>query len=207
MQITVLLYPDFETLDVFGPVEIFGKVPDWRIQYYSQKGGLICNHDNVNISTKNFASIPPSIDTLFIPGVPGTRSLILHTDFIQQLKSLAQKSQYVLTVCTGSALLAKTGLLDGRQATSNKRVFDWVKTSSAKTEWIEKARWITDGKYYTPSGISAGIDMALAFVQNITDKNTAEQIATRIEYHWQHDSQQDAFCSNNKPNQKQPNNS
>lgn len=200
MQITILLYPDFETLDVFGPVEIFGKVPDWHIQYYSQNGGLICNQDNISISTENFASIPKNIDTLFIPGGPGTRILIQQTDFIQQLKSLAQKSKYVLTVCTGSALLAKTELLDGRQATSNKRVFDWVKTSSAKTKWIEKARWITDGKYYTSSGISAGMDMALAFVQNRTDKNTAEKIATRIEYHWQQDSQQDAFCSNNQPN-------
>lgn len=146
------------------------------------------------IATESFTAIPANIDTLFIPGGQGARILIQHTDFINQLKLLAQKSQYVLTVCTGSALLAKTGLLNGRRATSNKRAFDWVKTSSSQTHWVEKARWITDGKYYTSSGISAGMDMALAFVQDRVDKNTAQQIATRIEYHWQQDSQQDEFC-------------
>jgi transcriptional regulator GlxA family with amidase domain len=195
MQIIILLYPNFETLDVFGPVEIFGKVPDWNMQFYSLNGGTISNQDGVCIATESLTAIPHNIDTLFIPGGQGARTLIQHTDFINQLKLLAQKSQYVLTVCTGSALLATTGLLNGRRATSNKRAFDWVKTSSSQTHWVEKARWITDGKYYTSSGISAGMDMALAFVQDRLDKNTAQQIATRIEYHWQQDSKQDKFCS------------
>lgn len=195
MHISIILYPDFETLDVFGPVEIFGKVPDWKMQFYSRDGGLISNRDGVQIATESFNTMPQSeIDTLFIPGGTGARTLILEADYINQLKQLAQKSRYVLTVCTGSALLAKSGLLDGKRATSNKLSFEWVKTSSLQTQWIEKARWVTDGKYYTSSGISAGIDMALAFVQDRAGEAVARQIATRIEYRWQQDSQQDEFC-------------
>ena len=195
MHISIILYPDFETLDVFGPVEIFGKVPDWKMQFYSRDGGLISNRDGVQIATKSFNTMPQSeIDTLFIPGGTGARTLILEADYINQLKQLAQKSRYVLTVCTGSALLAKSGLLDGKRATSNKLSFEWVKTSSLQTQWIEKARWVTDGKYYTSSGISAGMDMALAFVQDRAGETVARQIATRIEYRWQQDSQQDEFC-------------
>lgn len=195
MHISIILYPDFETLDVFGPVEIFGKVPDWKMQFYSRDGGLISNRDGVQIATESFNTMPQSeIDTLFIPGGTGARTLILEVDYINQLKQLAQKSRYVLTVCTGSALLAKSGLLDGKRATSNKLSFEWVKTSSLRTQWIEKARWVTDGKYYTSSGISAGMDMALAFVQDRAGEAVARQIATRIEYRWQQDSQQDEFC-------------
>lgn len=195
MHISIILYPDFETLDVFGPVEIFGKVPDWKMQFYSRDGGLISNRDGVQIATESFNTMPQSeIDTLFIPGGTGARTLILESDYINQLKQLAQKSRYVLTVCTGSALLAKSGLLDGKRATSNKLSFEWVKTSSLRTQWIEKARWVTDGKYYTSSGISAGMDMALAFVQDRAGETVARQIATRIEYRWQQDSQQDEFC-------------
>ncbi|MBI0130455.1 MULTISPECIES: DJ-1/PfpI family protein [Snodgrassella] len=195
MHISIILYPDFETLDVFGPVEIFGKVPDWKMQFYSRDGGLISNRDGVQIATESFNTMPQSeIDTLFIPGGTGARTLILEADYINQLKQLAQKSRYVLTVCTGSALLAKSGLLDGKRATSNKLSFEWVKTSSLQTQWIEKARWVTDGKYYTSSGISAGMDMALAFVQDRAGETVARQIATRIEYRWQQDSQQDEFC-------------
>lgn len=195
MHISIILYPDFETLDVFGPVEIFGKVPDWKMQFYSRDGGLISNRDGVQIATESFNTMPQSeIDTLFIPGGTGARTLILEANYINQLKQLAQKSRYVLTVCTGSALLAKSGLLDGKRATSNKLSFEWVKTSSLQTQWIEKARWVTDGKYYTSSGISAGMDMALAFVQDRAGETVARQIATRIEYRWQQDSQQDEFC-------------
>lgn len=195
MQISIILYPDFETLDVFGPVEIFGKVPDWKMQFYSRDGGLISNRNGVQIATESFNTMPQSeIDTLFIPGGTGARTLILESDYINQLKQLAQKSRYVLTVCTGSALLAKSGLLDGKRATSNKLSFEWVKTSSLQTQWIEKARWVADGKYYTSSGISAGMDMALAFVQDRAGETVARQIATRIEYRWQQDSQQDEFC-------------
>lgn len=192
MNINVILFTDFETLDVFGPVEVFGKVENYTIGYYSQQGGIVSNKDGLRIKTQKINDIKIS-DVLFIPGGLGTRKEVENTSLIDQIKQLAEKSRYVLTVCTGSALLARTGLLDGKKATSNKRAFDWVKSNSDRVNWIQQARWIVDGKYYTSSGVSAGIDMTLGFVSDLLGKNTAEVIAFRIEYSWQSDKQHDDF--------------
>lgn len=192
MNINVILFPDFETLDVFGPVEIFGKVEKCTIKYYSQLGGIISNKDGLRIETQPIDNIEIN-DVLFIPGGSGTRKDVENIEFLHQIRNLAENSQYILTVCTGSALLARTGLLDGKKATSNKRAFDWVKSNSDKVKWIQQARWVVDGKYYTSSGVSAGIDMALGFVSDLLGKNTAEEIAFRIEYNWQSDRHHDDF--------------
>ncbi|PXV58380.1 DJ-1/PfpI family protein [Dysgonomonas alginatilytica] len=192
MNINVILFPDFETLDVFGPVEVFGKVEKSTINYYSQQGGIISNKDGIRIETQKTDNIKIN-DVLFIPGGGGIRKEVGNIEFLNKIKSLAEKSRYILTVCTGSALLARTGLLDGKKATSNKRAFDWVKSNSDKVNWIQQARWVIDGKYYTSSGVSAGIDMALGFVSDCLGDEVAEQIAFRVEYNWQRDKLRDDF--------------
>jgi putative intracellular protease/amidase len=67
---------------------------------------------------------------------------------IDKIKQISTFSPFVLTVCTGSALLAKTGLLDGKKATSNKKAFAWVMKNGANVKWNKKARWTVDGKYW-----------------------------------------------------------
>lgn len=195
MNICIILFDKFETLDVFGPVEILGKLDDSIIKYYSLNGGLIRNNDRISIETERIAAIDYPIDILIVPGGEGTRSEINNIDLIDALNRLATRSRYVLSICTGSALLAKAGLLDGRRATSNKRALDWVITSSDKVDWVKKARWVADGNYYTSSGVSAGMDMTLGFINDIKGMETAEKIAFRIEYKWQKESYPDNFCN------------
>src|SRR5438445_6975443 len=91
-------------------------------------------------------------DVLLIPGGIGTRNEMANPQFIAGLKRLAEASRIVTTVCTGSLLLARTGLLDGRKSTSNKRVFQLVKGYEQKEECIAKALWMKEGMYYTSSG-------------------------------------------------------
>ena len=119
---------------------------------------------------------------MLLPGGRGTRALVNDDDFLRSLRNLAENTQYCLSVCTGSALLAKAGLLDGKKATSNKKVFDWVASNSDKVFWQRKARWVTDGKFYTASGVSAGIDMALSFLADVYGKDIAKTVAKDIEY-------------------------
>ncbi|MDR2955812.1 MAG: DJ-1/PfpI family protein [Prevotella sp.] len=194
--INIVLFPYFETLDVFGPVEVFGKADGFFLEYFSLAGGIISNNDNIKIETKplNTLNIKAS-DILFVPGGMGTRKEIDNQVFISKLKELAESCRYVLTVCTGSALLAKTGLLDHKNATSNKRAFEWVKESRKEVEWIREARWVNDGKFYTSSGVSAGIDMALGFISDMKGIDEARRIAYRIEYEWQEDNTKDKFCN------------
>ena len=68
-------------------------------------------------------------------------------------------------MCTGSALLAKAGLLDGIRATTNKRAFAWARSQSDKVIWEKEARWVEDDKFFASSGVSAGMDMSLAVIR------------------------------------------
>lgn len=196
MNVGVVLFHDFETLDVFGPVEILGRLTDhYSIQFYSLAGGLVRNQHGVVMQTELLSSIQNGTGIFIIPGGYGTRVEVNNALLIDALRATAAESAYVLTVCTGTALLAKTGLLDGRRATSNKRAFDWVVTNSNKVNWIRRARWVVDGKYYTSSGVSAGMDMTLGLLSDLHGNDFAKDVAHQIEYNWQEDKDEDNFCS------------
>lgn len=192
MDVNVLLFPDFETLDAFGPVEVLGRIEQYKLRYISVSGGTIVSRQGVRILTEgiNEANL---YGILLIPGGRGTRSLVYDIEFIKKLSDMVIKSKYCLTVCTGSALLAKTGLLNNKEATSNKQAFDWVKSINANVLWTEKARWVVNGKIYTSSGVSAGIDMALGFIAERFSMTEAQKIAEDIEYIWNSDPYNDPF--------------
>ena len=195
MTVAILLFNNFETLDVFGPAEIFGILKeDYQVSFYSQSGGLVSNAHGVTILTKELTEIQNGVDVLLIPGGYGTRPEVNNALLIDLIREISNASKYVLTVCTGTALLARTGLLDGKKATSNKRAFDWVMTQGPEVHWIRKARWVVDGKYYTSSGVSAGMDMTLGFLQDIHGEAYALEVASKIEYTWHRDKDEDSFC-------------
>lgn len=193
-QVGVLLFEEFETLDVFGPVEIFGVTKgEYSISFYSELGGLIKNSHGVAVDSLPLAAIAAGVDIFLIPGGYGTRREVLREEFVAAIRQIADKSPYVLTVCTGSALLARTGLLDGRRATSNRRAFEWVKSTGSKVNWDEKARWVVDDKYYTSAGVSAGMDMVLGFLSDRHGTPYAESLAVHIEYNWNRDRGNNAY--------------
>ena len=131
---------------------------------------------------------------VLVPGGMGTRKLADDETFLGQLRSLCEKSEFVLSVCTGSALLAKAGVLEDRKATSNKMAWDWVIRQSRRVDWVRKARWVVDGKFYTSSGVTAGIDMALGFVSDRSGQDYAQEIASGLEYLWNSDRDTDPFA-------------
>ena len=194
MKFNVILFNGFETLDVFGPVEVIGKLDShYQIDFYSQSGGPIRSSQNVRVESKGIDEIA-EIDTILITGGMGTRTEVTNQIFIDQISRLAVNAEYVLTVCTGTALLARTGLIKGKKATSNKIAFEWVREQDKEVKWVRKARWINDGKFYSSSGVSAGIDMALGFVSDRYGIDVAEKIARGIEYIWNKDKENDPFC-------------
>ena len=194
-EVAFLLFDDYETLDVFGPAEIFGRLVDmYSLKFYSQEGGLVSNRHGVPIMTEKLDDqVDPHI--LLIPGGLGTRREVNNESLIKSLRELSLSSEYVLTVCTGSALLAKSGLLDGRQATSNKRAFTWASSQGENVNWDKRARWKIDGKYYTSSGVSAGMDMALGFLSDRHGVAFARKVAKEIEYNWIENKNDDTFIA------------
>lgn len=140
------------------------------------------------VPTHTFHNAPP-LDVLIVPGGLGTRSPDLGTTrtFI---KDTFPTLQYILTVCTGSALVAPTGVLDGRNATSNKASWVWATSQGPNVNWIPKARWTQDGNIWTSSGVAAGIDATYAFVEAIYGLAAVDKILAGVEYdrhtdsHW-----------------------
>lgn len=193
MNVNIFLFPDFETLDAFGPVEVLGRIEEYRLHYVSVNGGLVTSKQGIPVLTEKIADTDPS-GILLIPGGMGTRPLLHNADFLEELAGMAKPSAYCLTVCTGSALLAQAGLLDGKKATTNKMAFETVRSLNQNVIWLGRARWVVDGKYYTSSGISAGIDMALGFAADRFGREKANKIAQHIEYIWNADQENDPFA-------------
>ncbi len=198
----VVLFEGFEVLDVFGPIEAFGILATQgkcRVLTVAERAGAVTSAQGTKaiadfgFTESGFNDCPP-IDILLVPGGIGTRREVSNHTMLEWLIAHAQKAEIVASVCTGAALLAKAGLLDGLRATSNKRAFKWVIAQGPKVKWVHEARWVEDGKFATSSGVSAGIDMALAIIARITDLETAKQIAIQMEYEWHQDPGWDPFA-------------
>ena len=192
MEVNVLLFDKFETLDAFGPVEILSQIKDFKINYISKDGAVVHSYQGFKVITEDVKSIDKN-GILVIPGGIGVRDLVNDTDFLNMLKHLAEESRFCLSICTGSALLAKCGVLNNIKATSNKKALEWVKQTNENVIWIDKSRWVVDGKFYTSSGVSAGMDMALGFVSDQFGKDKAYEISEFIEYIWNEDKSKDTF--------------
>lgn len=192
--ISVILFEGFEPLDVFGPVEVLGDLEDCRLAYYSFSGGPVGCRQGVTVNTRPLAEIPDG-GILLIPGGMGTRPLSTDAAWLALLSRLVARARCVLSVCTGSVLLAAAGALEGRRATSNKRSWQWVTTFGGSVLWVPRARWVHDGKFCTASGVAAGIDMALDFVRRTYGNDKAKTIAERMEYVGSTDADDDPFAT------------
>ena len=196
-----LMYPGFEMLDMFGPLEMFSVLGTEKAEI------LMLAEQDLPVATAmgealeagprvapdcTFEQAPP-VDILLVPGGFGTMPQLENPAIIEFLQQRAGTARFVCSVCTGSLLLAKAGLLDGRRATTNKQFFALTGMTPSDTEWVEKARWVEDGKFFTSSGVSAGMDMALALISKLWDEDAAETAAASAEYSWHRDADSDPF--------------
>lgn len=201
--IGAILYPGFEMLDLFGPLEMFSVLGEEQLKIITvaEQAGPVPAAVGVSgpvgpqvVAQYGFDSAPV-LDLLLLPGGGGTRQELDNPAMLEFLQQRAQEAQLVASVCTGSALLAKAGLLDGRRATSNKQVFALATQQSDRVEWVERARWVEDGPYFTSSGVSAGMDMALAIIEQRWGVNAAAQVESFTEYRREKDADNDPFAA------------
>jgi transcriptional regulator GlxA family with amidase domain len=191
----VLLYPRFELLDVCGPVEMFGNLGGRvEVVMVAEKAGAVASAQGPRLQADYSLDDCPPLELLMVPGGFGTINELRNEALLQWLRVRGAKAEIVISVCSGSALLAKAGLLDGHRATSNKQWFQLAVGNGPKVEWIKEARWVDDGDRVTSSGVSAGIDMALAVIERLYGAEAAEKIAIGTEYQWHRDPTQDPFA-------------
>ena len=191
-----VLYDQFELLDLYGPLEMFGSLgPELRIVTVAERTGPVASAQGPEtVAHFDFAGAP-ALDLLLLPGGIGTLAQLGNAALHEFLRERSRSAEATLSVCSGSAILAKAGLLDGRRATSNKQFFSLATSQSEKVDWVEQARWVEDGPFVTSSGVSAGIDMALAVIAKLYGRERAEQIANLTEYEWQRDPTRDPFVA------------
>lgn len=191
-----VLFPGFELLDIFGPLELFGLLRDRvQITMIGEHTGPVASAQGPRAVIDHAFEAIPAVDVLLIPGGIGARAQVENPAFLGQLRRLHASAEYTASICTGSALLARAGILDGRQATTNKLAFDFPVSQGPQVDWQRRARWVADGNIFTASGVSAGMDMALALIERIWDRPTAEFAATQAEYIWNEDPNHDPFAA------------
>ncbi|OHE97899.1 DJ-1/PfpI family protein [Colletotrichum orchidophilum] len=206
----VVVFPAFQSLDVFGPLDALNLLArSYNMNLYTiaetldpvstkvidknkPSGAATSDFSQSILPTHTFQTAPP-LDVLIVPGGQGTRNPGISTaiDFV---KERFDSLQYLLTVCTGAGVAARAGVLDGRRATTNKLSWDQTVALRPQVAWVHKARWVQDGNVWTSSGISAGIDLAFAWIGAVYGKDVAKNIANRMEYTPVEDSSWDPFA-------------
>lgn len=192
--IAIVLYDKFEALDVYGPVQMWGRLPDHKVVFVAEEAGPVRSSQGPEaLATYSFKDAP-QFDIVMVPGGSGSRQEVDNPRILEFIRKQDKGSDLTISVCTGAALLAKAGLLDTRKATTNKLAWKWATSQSDRVSWVGHARWVEDGKYITSSGVSAGTDMALAVVEKLYGREAADRRARGAEYVWNDDPNNDPFA-------------
>jgi transcriptional regulator GlxA family with amidase domain len=173
---------------------MFGNVGrSLRIVMVAEEAGPVRSTQGIKlVADYGFHDCPP-LDLILVPGGSGTLNQLRNKALLDWVKERSTHAELVTSVCSGAAVLAKAGLLDGRPATTNKQYYTVCTSPGPKVKWIKEARWVDDGTIVTSSGVSAGMDMALAVIARLYGPGTAQKIADGTEYVWNKDPHIDPF--------------
>nr|WP_315175436.1 DJ-1/PfpI family protein [uncultured Flavobacterium sp.] len=177
----ILLYDGFTTLDAMGPYQVLSELMGTEVFFVGKHKGLIKNMNGVGIQVERDFKDTDSLDILVIPGgFKETVRLTTDTETLNWIKKIDKTTQFTTSVCTGAWVLGATGLLNGKNATSH-----WYKAEEVLNSYgahFQQKRWVRDGKYWTSAGVSAGMDMSLAIVQEIRGNEYLKLTMLDLEY-------------------------
>ncbi|WP_206503172.1 DJ-1/PfpI family protein [Streptomyces chrestomyceticus] len=180
MQIAILLYDRFTALDAVGPYDTLSRIPGAETVLVAERTGEHRNDTGTLALTADAAlSDVTAPDVLVVPGGPGQAALMDDGPLHDWIRAVDTRTTWTTSVCTGSLILAATGLLKGRRATSHWLALDQLPSHGAEPTG---ERVVFDGKYVTAAGVSSGIDMGLALAGRIAGDTRAQTIQLGIEY-------------------------
>ncbi|KAK3997163.1 class I glutamine amidotransferase-like protein, partial [Cladorrhinum sp. PSN332] len=184
----VLLFRAFELLDIYGPLDILQLLAHNRYltlsllardlkPVTSKPAGQTMNPYGSDFwpsiqPTHTFDDPPTNLEVLIVPGGPGARSKDLVPE-IQFIREVFPKLKYLITICTGAGIAAQSGVLDGYRVTTNKAAWWSVIEMGPNVNWTVPARWVDDGKVWSSSGVTAGMDLFYAFLKEKYPNGTA----------------------------------
>lgn len=189
------VFPGFETLDYFGPIEMLGGLSqEIEVITIAQTPDPVASVHGQRIVVDKVLAEADDYDLLLIPGGDAALKEGEDPELLAWLRAASAKAERVMGVCTGTILLGMAGVLDGRRATTNKIDFTATVPLAPDVEWVREARWVEDGKFFTSSGVSAGMDMALAVLADLYGADVAKEMARSCEYAWHEDASVDPFA-------------
>ncbi len=175
----------FQSLDLTGPFEVFAGANTasghdaYRASVVSIDGGLVISESGLTVDTEPIGSVD-DIHTLVIPGGNGTRAAVDDPRLIDAIADLAARAERVLTVCTGAFLVAAAGLADGRRVTTHWHRAADLRRRFPAVQVDPEPIFIRDGALWSSAGVTAGIDLALAVVEDDLGGEVAQTIARHL---------------------------
>ncbi len=197
-DIGVLIFDGFQLLDVAGPVGVF-EMPmramsptPYRLTLYSLEGGAVRSSCGVPMLSERLPK-GLTLDTLVVSGGEGTREALADETLLSAIRDLSVRTRRTCSVCSGSFLLAAAGLLKGRQATTHWRRSATFERAFPDIKLLADRIYVRDDKYWTSAGITAGIDLALALVEDDLGEDVARQTARELVVHQRRQGGQSQF--------------
>ncbi len=179
--IGILVYDGYNTLDAMGPYHTLAEIMGAKTFFVAKQKGMVKNQRGLQTRIDTSFAEVKNLDILVIPG--GAVETFMQTQdtaTLNWIKQIDKTTTYTTSVCTGSWILGSTGLLKGRNATSNwYRADEMMKLYGAN---FKEERWVKDGKYWTSAGVTAGIDMSLAIIDDLMGKKYTEGVMLDLEY-------------------------
>jgi transcriptional regulator GlxA family with amidase domain len=188
MRIAVLVFPGVQMLDVTGPLDVFteGARQSGQPDFYQfdlvalDEGPITASNGMVFQPSCTIDTAPADIDTLLVAGGPQIRDMEPHDRLMQWLVRQAGQVRRLGSVCSGALLLATAGLLDGRHVTTHWNISGYLARRFPKVNMEHDRIYIRDGSLYTSAGVSAGLDLALALVEEDLGRETALKVAREL---------------------------
>ncbi|HZB65126.1 MAG TPA: DJ-1/PfpI family protein [Nitrososphaeraceae archaeon] len=189
----ILIFDDVEILDVAGPFEVFAVTrlnDEQRLQQSSPFKVYLISETNKQITAIGGLRLTPDVtisecpelDLLIVPGGWGTRKESKNKILVKWIGNQFTNDRLIASVCTGSGLLGKAGLLDGQDATTHWRAFDFLQESAPKARILKNVRFTLTEPIFTYAGVSAGIDLALRIVSHVFGTEVGQATARQMEY-------------------------
>lgn len=191
-NVAIVVYDGVEVLDFSGPAEVFadaahhgsqGGEPAFRLFTVAPTSAPITSQGFLKVHPDYTIDNSPRIDILVIPG-GSSGTLSSDPRIVARMRTLSEQAELTLTVCSGAFVLARTGLLDGRDATTFYAAVDALQKAAPQVRVQPGRRFIDSGRYVTTAGVSAGIDGSLHVVARLLGQRVAEQTARNMEYRW-----------------------
>ncbi len=196
-RIVFVAVPPIQIVDLTAPFEVFARCGGYRVELAtSGKSRLITSSSGLVLAgAKHYRDLRGPIDTLMLPGGDGAEELACDAAFMEWLRKTAGRSRRVCSVCTGAFLLGAAGILDNRRAVTHWHYCGLLQQKFPKVKVERDPIYIRDGNIYTSAGVTAGLDLALALIEEDQGSKRALQIARDMVMFFRRSGGQNQFSS------------